>query len=513
MTAYDTIVIGAGHNGLVCATYLAQAGQRVLVLEAADTPGGLASDREFHPGFHAPVAHTLSHFSNKVASDLDLQKHGFNPGPSALPLVGVGNDDPVVVHDGIISGVSAKDQQAYSDYHALLCRFAGVLEPFWLKTMPRAGSNSLGEVMTFAKLGLGLRRLGKKDMGEFLRIAALPMRDLVDEYFDNEQLKAMLCWDGLIGSKMAPRSPNSAVLALLYRMSGEMQGRHTIPSGGMSGLVNSLLASAENAGVDIRLSSEVSRISIEPDSERQRASGVHLADGESIAADRVVSAIDAKRTFVNLVGVEHLDIGFTNRIRRIRADGYVGKLHLALNALPEFRGVDRPDGRIIIAPNMDSIEFAYDDAKYGDASAEPVMEVVIPSVADSSLAPDGQHVLSAHVMYIPYKTRDGWTDALRDEVRDRAIDTIARYSNGLRDQIIASEFLTPADIEATYHVSGGHWHHGDIAMDQMLMMRPTYEAAQYDSPIAGLHLCSAACHPGGDLTGLAGHNAAQELLR
>ena len=141
------------------------------------------------------------------------------------------------------------------------------------------------------------------------------------------------------------------------------------------------------------------------------------------------------------------------------------------------------------------------------------MEVVIPSVADSSLAPDGQHVLSAHVMYIPYKTHDGWTETARDEIRDRSIDTIARYSNGLRDQIIASEFLTPADIEATYQVSGGHWHHGDIAMDQMLMMRPTYEAAQYNSPIAGLHLCSAACHPGGDLTGLAGHNAAQEMLR
>ena len=513
MTAYDTIVVGAGHNGLVCATYLAKAGQRVLLLEAAETVGGLAADREFHPGFHAPVAHTLSHFSSKVARDLDLQRNGFNPGSSELPLVGVGNGEPVVVHDGKISGVNAKDQQAYSDYHGLLCRFAAFLEPFWSETMPRIGSNSIGEVITFAKLGLDLRRLGKKDMGEFLRIAALPMRDLVDEHFDNEQLKAMLCWDGLIGSKMAPRSPNSAVLALLYRLSGEMHGGHAIPGGGVSGLVSSLMASAENAGVDIRVSSEVTRIRIDSDKERQRATGVHLANGESFAADRVVSAIDAQRTFVSLVGVEHLDIGFTNRIRRIRSDGYVGKLHLALNALPEFRGVDRSDGRIIITPNMDAIEFAFDDAKYGTASAEPVMEVVIPSAVDSSLAPDSQHVLSAHVMYIPYKARDGWTGAVRDEVRDRAIDTIAKYSNGLRDQIVASEFLTPADIEATYRVSGGHWHHGDFAMDQVLMMRPTYEAAQYNSPIAGLHLCSASCHPGGDLTGLAGHNAAKALLR
>ncbi|MGI9262804.1 MAG: phytoene desaturase family protein [Woeseiaceae bacterium] len=513
MTSYDTIIVGAGHNGLVCAAYLAKAGQRVLVLEAADTPGGLAADREFHPGFHAPVAHSLSHFSSKIAADLNLSAHGYSSTAKSLPLISLGGDANVVINDGAISGAGSDDATSFSKYDALLRRFAGVLEPFWHKTMPRIGNNSAGELLTFAKVGLGLRRLGKEDMGEFLRVASLPMRDLVDEYFENEQLKALLCWDGLIGSKMAPRSPNSAVLALLYRMAGDSGGGHTIPAGGVSGLINALCKSAEGNGAEIRCSAEVARIIIEGDADGLSATGVHTSNGETIMADRVVSAVDSQRTFIGLVGVENLDIGFTNRIRRVRSGGFVGKLHLALSSMPEFRNVDRPDGRMIIASDMDAIEFAFDDAKYGDCSKEPVMEIVVPSASDSSLAPDGQHVLSAHVMYVPNQLKGGWSDSARAEFRDRVIDTIVRHANGIRGQVIASEFLTPADIEREYRVTGGHWHHGDFAMDQMLMMRPTYEAAQYNSPISGLHLCSAACHPGGDLTGMAGHNAAQELLR
>ena len=209
----------------------------------------------------------------------------------------------------------------------------------------------------------------------------------------------------------------------------------------------------------------------------------------------------------------HLDIGFTNRIRRLRCDGYVAKLHLALNGAPDFTGLQQADGRMIIAPELDSIEFAFDDAKYGECSKNPVMEIVVPSMHDASLAPKGQHVLSAHVMYVPHKLKGGWTDAARDDIRERTIDTIASYAPDIRDQIIHSEFLTPADLEENYHVTGGHWHHTEMAVDQMLMMRPTYEAAQYGTPISGLHLCGAGSHPGGGLMGAAGHNAAREILR
>jgi phytoene dehydrogenase-like protein len=243
------------------------------------------------------------------------------------------------------------------------------------------------------------------------------------------------------------------------------------------------------------------------------AKGVQLADGEQIEADRIISATDPQRTFFELVGVEHLEIGFTSRIRRLRCAGYVAKLHIALSDLPEFDGLERADGRMIIAPDMDTIEFAFDHAKHGELPEKPVMEIVIPSVHDASLAPAGQHVLSAHVMYVPHTLKGGWNDAARDQICERAIDTIAQYAPRIREQIVHQEFLTPSDLEQNYLVTGGHWHHAEFAIDQMLMMRPTYEAAQYSTPIPGLFLCGAGSHPGGDIMGAAGHNAAHEILR
>jgi len=511
---YDSIIIGAGHNGLVCAAYLAKGGQRVLVLEASDTPGGLGASREFHPGFHASVAHSVSHFSRKIASDLNLASHGFETTSKPLPTVGLSADkEHVVLLEDSLSGASADDSNAYRDYSRLMHRFADVLKPFWLKTMPRIGNNSLAELMTLAHIGLNIRRIGKKDMREFMRIVSLPARDLMDEHFDNDILKATLSWDGLIGSKLAPRSPNGAVLAMLYRMAGASRGTHAVPAGGVDGLVQSLNNAASASGAQIRCSTEVSRILIDGSADGLVAKGVQLADGEKIEADHVISATDPQRTFLRLVGVEYLNIGFTNRIRRLRCDGYVAKLHLALNELPEFDGLQQADGRMIIAPDMDAIEFAFDDAKYGECPTKPVMEIVVPSVHDASFAPAGQHVLSAHVMYVPYRLKGGWTNAARDLICERSIDTIANYAPRIREQIIHREFLTPFDLEQDYRVTGGHWHHAELAMDQMLMMRPTYEAAQYRTPVPGLFLCSAGCHPGGGIMGAAGHNAAREILR
>jgi len=514
LAGYDSIIVGAGHNGLVCAAYLAKSGQRVLVLEASDAPGGLAASREFHPGFHAPVAHSLSHFSGSIAGDLKLASFGYEATSNPLPTVGLSAGKAhVVVHEGSLSGTSANDANAYREYCRLMHRFADVLEPFWQKTMPRIGHNSLADMMTFAHIGLNIRRLGKKDMREFLRVASLPARDLMDEYFDNDVLKATLSWDGLIGAKLAPRSPNSAVLAMLYRMGGESRGAHRIPAGGINGLIEALSRAVTVSGAEIRCSAEVDRILVDGSADGLIAKGVRLASGETIDADRVISATDPQRTFLNLVGVEHLDIGFTNRIRRLRCDGYVAKLHLALDGLPEFDGLERPDGRMITAPDLDAIEFAFDDAKYGECPTNPVLEIVVPTLHDESLAPDGQHVLSAHVMYVPYRLKGGWTDEARAQICSRAIDTIAQFAPRIREQIVGQQFLTPADLEQQYNVTGGHWHHTEFAMDQMLMMRPTYEAAQYSTPVPGLFLCSAGCHPGGDITGNAGHNAAHEILR
>jgi len=293
---YDSIIIGAGHNGLVCAAYLAKSGQRVLVLEASTTPGGLGASREFHPGFHASVAHSVSHFSQKVAKDLNLASHGCATNSDSLPTIGLsGSKEHVVLKDGALSGVSGDDTSAYQNYTRLMNRFADVLKPFWLKTMPRVGAAGVSDLLTFGQLGLGLRTLGKTDMREFMRVATLPARDLMDEYFDNELLKATLSWDGLIGARLAPRSPNSAVLAMLYRMAEKSRGAHSIPAGGVNGLVAALSAAATAAGADVRCDARVDRILIDGSADGLVAKGVHMSDGEKIEADRVISSADPQR--------------------------------------------------------------------------------------------------------------------------------------------------------------------------------------------------------------------------
>jgi phytoene dehydrogenase-like protein len=504
---YDSIIIGAGHNGLVCAAYLAKAGQNVLVLESSSQIGGLAASREFHPGFRAPVAHSVSHFPRKIVRDLALESHGFETSAEPLTTVGLGpNGNHVSLHEGSVSGVGENDINSYREFTAMMRRFAAALEPFWLKTIPRAAFKSLSDLVTFGHIGLKLRLLGRKDMREFMRIAALPARDLMDENFDDEILKAILCWDGLIGSKMAPRSPNHAVLPMLYRMSG---GCHGAPGS----LIRALHASASASGAEIHTGVAVRRVLVRADSNGLSAHGVQLAGGDRVEADRVVSSADPQTTFFKLAGVESLEIEFTNRIRRLRCEGFVAKLHLALGGLPEFTGLDQPGGRMLIAPEMDAIEFAFDDAKYGECSKRPVMEILVPSLRDASLAPKGQHVLSAHVMYVPYTLKGGWDGSARDSLRERAIDVIAQFAPGIREHIIHSEVLTPLDLEQNFNVTGGHWHHTEFALDQSLMMRPTYQAAQYGTPLPGLYLCGAGCHTGGDLTGGPGHNAAGEILR
>ncbi len=512
MADYDTVIIGAGHNGLVCASYLARRNQRVLVLEAREACGGLAATYEFHPGYQASVAHSFSHFSEQVVRELQLARHGFALANTPLACVNLGADGEHVVLEGnALSGVAERDRAAYQDYRQRMERFAKLLRPFWRKTAPPIGNNSLAEKFLFAGLGVKLRLLGKEAMGEFLRVATLPMQDLMDEHFDHPQLKAMLCWDGLIGSRQAPRSPNNSVLPMLYRMSGASKGGHLPAVQGGTHLLDALRLAAESRGVTVRTGAPVERIALQQSHQGPTATGVCLEGGEQISAARVCSSADAKTTFLQLVGVEHLEVEFTNRIRRIRDAGLVAKLHLALDGLPEFTGLQHPDGRLFIAPSMAAIEWAFDDAKYGRCPEAPVMEILIPSLHDPSLAPPGRHVLSAHVLYAPHQARNGWHAQAREALQERLITAIARYAPDIRQQIVARELLTPVDLERKFRVSGGHWHQGDLTLDQMAMMRPTFGAAQHRTPIRNLSLCGASCHPGGDLTGLPGRNAAREL--
>jgi phytoene dehydrogenase-like protein len=512
MNSYDAIIIGAGHNGLVCATTLAQAGRSVLVLEASSGIGGLAAKTEFHPGFFASPAHSVTHFSQKVAKSLGLESHGLAYAP--MSTTGLSADGQHVSFKGDhVEGVGAADQAAFKSYRALMTRFARVMDAAWGQSLSGVDGIGLDGLMSYARIGLKLKLLGQQDMGEFLRIFTLPMRDLMGEYFESDVLQAALSWDALIGSKAAPRSPNNAVLPLLLRMSGASRGDHLIPVGGVQALVSALEASARSAGVEIRTEAEVQRIIVNGDENGLMVNGVELANGEVISSSLVVSSADPKRTFFDLIGAKNLDIEFTNRISRLRSNGFVAKFHVALSELPDFTGLKDLDGRFIIAPDLDSIEFAYDDAKYGEASENPVIEFTVPSLHDTTLAPDGQHVLSAHVMYAPYLEESGWSEPAREAFEARILNVFERFAPGFDERIVHHQLLTPLDLERDYNLTGGHWHHAELALDQMMMMRPTYGAAQHQTPIPGIYICGAGCHPGGGLMGSPGYNAARQILK
>ncbi|MEO1042031.1 MAG: NAD(P)/FAD-dependent oxidoreductase [Pseudomonadota bacterium] len=513
MTQYDAIVIGAGHNGLVCASLLAKAGRRVLVVEASPSVGGLASSREFSDGFRAAPVHSVTHFSSVVAGALNLQQYGLSFNPSC-PTIGLAEDAaPISLHGDQVWGVGGSDTDAYAEYRQKLLRYGKAISVIWEKTLPRIGLAGLRDSGVYAQAFMKMRGLGGEDMSELVRVLTLPMRDLVSECFEDPRLQALLCWDGLIGSKMAPRSPNNAVLPLLLRMNGESGGDYVTPKGGVSALVDALAACAKAAGVTIKTDAPVKNVTIEGSEQGLAAVGVELVGGETISAPLVVSSADPKTTFLDLVGAGNLEIQFANRISRLRSKGYVAKFHAALSELPTIPGVDSLEGRMIIAPDMDAIEFAYDEAKYGEASESPVMEIAFPSLHDPSVAPQGQHVLSAHVMYAPYDEKTGWSDEARNAFKDRVLATLERHIPGLGALIKGSELLTPLDIEQQYGATGGHWHHVELALEQMMMMRPTHGAAQYATPIPGLYLCGAGSHPGGGIMGAAGHNAARRILK
>ncbi len=507
---YDAIVIGGGHNGLACAGYLARANKSVLVLEANDFLGGMAATREFAPGFRASVAHTLPQGQKQLVKDLNLSKHGFSLAAKSLDTTALDGEGRAITFNAKgVQGASEEDKKSYGEYQSLLQHFAKVLKPTWNKRAPRIGSGDSADLMIFAKFGWDVRTMGKEKMREFLRMIALPARDMMDEHFDDELLKAGLSWDYIVGNKLAPRSPNNAVLNQLLKLSGDLSGHAglPLPKGGMGGLVDALAASAKASGAEIRVSSQVKRVL----TENQVVTGVELESGETILSSTVVSNADPKTSFLKLLGARNLEVNFTHRINRLRTQGLVAKVHLALSDLPSFKGVDKLDGRLILSPSMQAIENAFDYSKYGEYSQDLPMEVVIPTLHDSSLADNGKHVLSATVQYAPYDLKGGW-ESQRDAFLETVISNLEKYAPDIREKIEASELLTPVDLETQFNVDGGHWHHGEMAIDSWWMNRPTYGASQSKTPVAGFYLCGAGSHPGGGVMGTAGANAAKAII-
>jgi phytoene dehydrogenase-like protein len=517
-SSFDAVVIGAGHNGLVAGTYPAKAGRKVLVLEACGSPGGAAASEEIAPGYRVPTyAHLLFTSDPVVVRDLWLERHGLRYAKGAMATAALDRDGRhLIIGEGLEGlggrGIAATDLSAWSDMSARLRRFAVTLAAFLAKTPPRLGSGGWDENRTLLELGWKIRRLGRDDMREFLRVVLSNVADLVEDELEDPLLQAAIAFDAVLGGWTGPRSPGT-VLPLLYRLTGDSAGlpaARRLPQGGVGALTQAMAGALREAGGSLRCDARVARVRVEGD----RATGVVLEDGETIAAGSVLSSIDPKRAFLELIGPHHLDAEFAQRANHIRMKGATAKLNLALSAPPLFSGLDTTQQaeRLLIAPSIDDMEVAFNALKYGELPQTPPMEIVVPSLADPSIAPDGGHVLSAVAQYVPFAAKGGW-DAVREDFQTSLIAQLEAYAPGLKDSVVAAQLLTPADIEERLGTSGGHWHHGELAADQMLMLRPFQGAAQYATPIDGFYLCGAGAHPGGDLMGTAGRNAARRVLR
>ncbi|RST84609.1 NAD(P)/FAD-dependent oxidoreductase [Aquibium carbonis] len=514
---FDAVVIGGGHNGLACAASLGRTGRKVLVLEAAHALGGAVGTHEFVPGFHvSSLAHILNRLHPEMVAGLELKRHGLTLAPGPMPSVALSAAGEPLVLDGaygerLDGAVDAADRAGWSQLRSLLFRQAGILKPFLSRRPPDLGTMSLAQATTLGSAALSLRRLGKEDMREFLRMVLMNVADVLDEHVADDRLKGLLAFDATLGAHLGPRSPTS-LLGLYYRLAGEIDGvagGQLLPIGGMGTVMAALARAAEAAGCTLRTGAVVRRILVE----NWRACCVVLDDGTEIRARAIVSAINPVTTFLDLVGARHVDTGFVRRLGNIRMKGDAAKLHLALDAPPRFAGLSETAhrGRLVIAPSVDHVENAFNPAKYGEFSPEPVMEITLPSLSDPSLAPAGACVLSAVVQYAPYALKQGWETG-KPKFLAAIMAVLERHAPGIGGSVRHAELLTPADIEARFRMPGGHWHHGELQVDQMLMNRPVHGADGYDTPVDGLFLAGAGSHPGGGVSGAPGWNAAKRVV-
>jgi phytoene dehydrogenase-like protein len=519
----DVILIGAGHNGLVCANYLARAGRKVLVIEAGDSPGGAAASREFAPGYTVSAcAQWLYQLHPAVCRDLQLERFGLQWAARDLAsvLLDTGGRHLRLLGAQVEGeGISRADIDTWRKFHGRTGRYAKLLAKVFEQRPPRLVESTLRDRVALAGLGLGLKMLGRDEMSDLMRIVLTNMYDLMEENFASPQLKALLSFDSVLGSRMGPRTPGT-VFGYLHRRSGEIFGYTGVAQvrGGMGSVGEALAASARARGVEILLGTKVAGI----DTSHGRAVGVTLASGEQLQAQVVVSSADPATTFARLVGFRNMETGMARRVSQVRSAGSAAKLHLALKGLPRFTGLDDTGlgQRLVIAPDMNYIERAFNAVKYGEYSPEPALDISIPSIHDPALAPAGDHVLSAIVQFAPHQPPGGWDgpaagpgETHRECFTRLLLDQLEQYAPGIRQQVVGCQLLTPADLERDFGMSGGHWHHAELSLDQVLMMRPFPGATQYASGLDGLYLCGAGCHPGGGVMGLAGKNAAREIIR
>jgi phytoene dehydrogenase-like protein len=518
------VLIGGGHNALIAAFYLAKGGFKPLVLERREMVGGGAITEEFHPGFRAStLAHTLGPLRADIAKDLQLEKFDFetlSPDPRVFAPTPDGKglffyNDAARTAAGI-ANFSAKDAAKYAQFAASLEETAGFFTQLTSITPPAIDKPSPEDLWNLLKTGRSVRSLGKPGIFDLFRWGPMAVADFVAEFFETELLRAAIAGRGIFGTALGPWSAGStAVLLLRAAADSHPVGSAAFPRGGLGLFTHAIAEAAKQAGAEIRTDAEVQHILMKDGG----VTGLVLAGGEEIAVDAVVSGVDPKRTFFNLVDPAQLDPTFANRMKNFRTHGNVAKVNLALGGLPTFSALDPSEsslkslsGRIHIGPDIDYLERAFDASKYGEFSGVPWLDATIPTILDPSLAPDGKHVLSAYVQFAPFKLREGNWDVRRRDLGDTVIKTLADYTPNLPGLVEGIQVITPKDLETSYGFTGGHIFHGELALDQLFTMRPVLDWARYKTPVRGLFLCGSGTHPGNGLTGASGANAAREII-
>jgi len=522
--SYDAVVIGAGHNGLVCAAYLAKAGLRTLVLEGSGRVGGALATGEIEPGVRAPTyAHTIGRLRSSVVRDLRLTAHGlrtirpdvraFAPQPDGRSITLWAN---AAATANELRAWSSKDADAYPRFDRKVRALASFLAYLHAATPPDIESPSLADALAGMKLGRALRGLGGAGhTREALRVLPMAVADLVGEEFETVALRGVLAARGVRLAAMGPWSAGTALHFLADSVGGDggAAGETVYAMGGPGALADALAGAVRAAGAEIRYGAAVVAVAGGGD----RVTGVVLGEGEEIAARAVVSGADPKRTLTRLVDPVALGPRLAWRAGNIRTPGVVAKVNLSLAALPTFpvTAGDEPHrlhGRILIAPSVDYLERAFDHSKYGRISEEPFLEATIPTLTDPTLAPPDRHVMSILFQYAPYRLRGEGLDERRDEIGDLTLRTLERYAPGLTAQVTARQVITPLDLERDLGLTEGHPLHGEPALDQFFAWRPLFGHARYRLGLPGLYLCGSGAHPGGGVTGAPGANCAREVL-
>jgi len=519
---YDTIVIGGGHNGLIAAAYLARGGRKTLVLERRPVLGGAAVTEEVFPGFKYSVfSYVVSLLRPEIIRDLELPRHGLQILPLESTVTPLENGDYLAAWADPdetrreLCRHSPHDADAAVLFGRLMHHMAMAVKPILGMVPPDPASLAPSDLRSLLRLGGHFRSLGATRFHALHKLMTMSSADYLDEWFDFDPLKATKSASGIIGTFLGPRSPGSAYV-LLHHYMGEIDGAFRawgFQKGGTGAISDSIANAARSFGADVRTGVGVERVLVRDG----RATGVALSTGEEIAASVVVSGLDPRRTFMQLVEPKELPGGLVEGVGRYKFRGSSGKVNLALDGLPSFTCMpgEGPHlrGAVSISPSLEYLERAYDDAKYGEFSRQPYMDIVIPSMIDPGMAPPGKHVMSIFVQYAPYHLNGGWTDSKREAFGDTVVKTLARHAPNIESLILHRQVLTPADIERITGLSEGNIFQGELALHQLFFMRPVPRWAKYRTPIRGYWQCGAGTHPGGGIMGGSGRLAALEILK